>query len=65
MKQLDEFDHDAVRRLIVAEGWGQPLPEVRRMRLSARQQGVFWGLRIYVMVMTAVVGWAFLHGAIR
>lgn len=63
MKQLDEFDHDAVHRLIVAEGWDQPMAEVTRIRLSAWQQAVFWGLRIYVVVMTAVVAWAFLHGA--
>ena len=65
MKQLHEFDHDAVHRLITAEGWDQTLPEVKRIRLSTSQQVVFWGLRIYVVVMTGVVGWAFLHGAIR
>ncbi|OIQ89509.1 hypothetical protein GALL_285860 [mine drainage metagenome] len=63
MKQLHEFDHDAVHRLIVAEGWDQPLAAVTRVRLSARQQAVFWGLRVYVVVMTAVVVWAFVHGA--
>ena len=65
MKQLHEFDHDAVHRLIVDEGWDQTLPELKRVRLSTRQQLVFWGLRVYVVVMTAVVVWAFLHGAIR
>lgn len=65
MKQLRDFDHEAVHRLITDEGWDQPMPEVRRIRLSPRQQAVFWGLRVYVVVMTAIVVWAFLHGAIR
>lgn len=62
MKKLHEFDQAAVHRLIETEAWDQPLAEVSRIRLSVRQQAVFWGLRIYVMVMTAVVAWAFAHG---
>ncbi len=62
MKQLHEFDQTAIRRLIEVEGWNQPLPEVRRVRLTPAQQAVFWGLRTYVVVMAAVVVWAFLHG---
>ena len=63
MKQLHEFDPVVIRRLIENEGWEKPLPEVRRVQLTTRQQVVFWGLRLYVVVMTAVVVWAFLHGA--
>ena len=63
MKQLHEFDPVVIRRLIENEGWEQPLPEVRRVQLTTRQQVVFWGLRLYVVVMTTVVVWAFLHGA--
>jgi hypothetical protein len=63
MKQLRDFDHDDVHRLIADEGWDQPMREVTRVRLSPRQQVVFWGLRAYVLVMTAVVVWAFAHGA--
>ena len=63
MKQLREFDQVVIRRLIENEGWDKPLPEVRRVQLNGRQQAVFWGLRLYVVVMTAVVVWAFLHGA--
>ena len=63
MKQLHEFDPAAIRRLIESEGWEKPLADVRRVQLTHRQQVVFWGLRIYVAVMTAVVVWAFLHGA--
>ncbi len=65
MKHLRDFDHDAVHRLIADEGWDQPMAEVTRVRLSARQQAVFWGLRVYVVAMTAVVVWAFMHNAIR
>ncbi len=65
MKQLRDFDQDAVHRLLADEGWDQPVAEVARIRLSPRQQAVFWGLRVYVVVMTAIVVWAFLHGAIR
>ncbi len=63
MKQLHEFDPVVIRRLIENEGWEKPLADVRRVQLTARQQVVFWGLRLYVLVMTAVVVWAFLHGA--
>ena len=63
MKQLHEFDPVVIRRLIENEGWEKPLADVRRVQLTARQQVVFWGLRLYVVVMTAVVVWAFLHGA--
>ncbi|OIQ89836.1 hypothetical protein GALL_282660 [mine drainage metagenome] len=63
MKQLHEFDAEDVRRLVEDEGWHEPLPDVRRVQLTARQQAVFWGLRLYVVVMTVVVVWAFLHGA--
>ncbi|MBX9717020.1 MAG: hypothetical protein K2Y02_04960 [Burkholderiaceae bacterium] len=63
MKQLHEFDTEDVRRLVEDEGWHEPLPDVRRVQLTSRQQAVFWGLRLYVVVMTAVVVWAFLHGA--
>lgn len=62
MKQLHEFDPEVVRRLIEDEGWHEPLQEVRRVQLTRTQQTVFWGLRIYVVMMTAVVVWAFLHG---
>ncbi|WP_297911871.1 hypothetical protein [Thiomonas sp.] len=65
MKRLHEFDHDSVHRLISDEGWDRPMAEVTQVRLSASQQAVFWGLRAYVVVMTGVVVWAFVHGAIR
>lgn len=63
MKQLNEFDRSAVHRLIADEGWDRPMAEVTQIRLSPLQKSVFWGLRVYVVVMTTVVVWAFLHGA--
>ncbi|MHB8921556.1 MAG: hypothetical protein ACYC3A_03670 [Halothiobacillus sp.] len=63
MKQLHEFDPVDIRRLVEREGWQKPLTEVRRVQLTGRQKAVFWGLRLYVVVMTVVVVWAFLHGA--
>ncbi|MGC9162902.1 MAG: hypothetical protein ACP5F9_05070 [Thiomonas sp.] len=63
MKHLHEFDPADIRRLIEREGWEKPLPPVERVQLTPWQQAVFWGLRLYVVVMTAVVVWAFVHGA--
>ncbi len=63
MKALREFDREAINRLLKEEGWDHPLPEVRRVRLSGGQQALFWGLRLYVLVMVIVVVWAFVHGA--
>ena len=63
MKELRDFHAQEIRRLIEQERWDEPLAQVKRIRLSPDQQAVFWGLRVYVLVMTAVVVWAFLHGA--
>jgi hypothetical protein len=63
MKDLSDFHAQEIRRLIEQERWDEPLAPVKRSRLSPRQQTVFWGLRVYVLVMTVVVVWAFLHGA--
>ncbi len=63
MKELSDFHAEEIRRLIEQERWDKPLAQVQRTRLSPGQQAVFWGLRVYVLVMTVVVVWAFLHGA--
>jgi hypothetical protein len=63
MKDLGDFQAQDIRRLIVQERWDEPLAEVRRTRLTRAQQAVFWGLRVYVLIMTAVVVWGFLRGA--
>lgn len=63
MKQLQDFNPHAIRLLVEEEGWNEPLAEVHRIRLSTTQQAIFWGLRMYAVIMTVVVVWAFLHGA--
>ena len=45
--------------IALEENWLAPLPEVTRITLSPWQQAVFWGLRIYIVVMLAVMGLAF------
>ncbi len=61
MKELHDFDTQEIRRLIEQERWNEPLSEVRRVRFTPGQRIIFWGLRAYVIVMTVVVVWAFLH----
>lgn len=51
-----ETDLDAVAR---SEDWHVPPPEVSRVILRPWQQAVFWGLRIYVVVMLAVMAVGF------
>ncbi len=63
MKELHDFDAQDIRRLIEQERWNEPLSEVRRVRFTPGQQMIFWALRAYVIVMTVVVVWAFLHRA--
>ncbi len=63
MKELRDFQPQDIRRVIEQERWYEPLAQVSRTRLTPLQQAVFWGLRVYVVVMAAVVVWAFLHGA--
>lgn len=38
-----------------SEGWNVPPPEVARVALRPWQQVVFWGLRVYIVVMLAVL----------
>jgi hypothetical protein len=65
MKDLSDFQAHEIHRLLKEERWDEPLAQVKRTRLTPGQQIVFWGLRIYVLAMTVVVVWAFLHGAAR
>jgi hypothetical protein len=51
---------DAIAR---SEGWHVPPPEVTRTRLRPWQQAVFWGLRVYIVVMLAVMVVGFAHVA--
>jgi len=52
-----------IRAIIEREGWGLPLPPVKRLTsLSRWHQAAFWGLRVYVTAMLGVVAYAFFHG---
>lgn len=62
MKRSEEVDHTELARLLKEEGWDQALPEVPARPLKAWQQWVFWGLRLYIIVMLLIVVWAFSHG---
>ncbi|NNM56461.1 hypothetical protein [Acidocella sp.] len=46
-----------------SEGWLTPPPGVARVTLKPWQQAVFWGLRVYIVVMLVVMGIGFFHGA--
>lgn len=47
-----------------SEGWHEPPRDVTRIVLRPWQQAVFWGLRVYIVVMLAVliVGFAKVAG---
>lgn len=58
-------DADALQRIAQAEGWLQSLPEVRRATdLKPWQRALFWALRLYILVMTAIVVWVFASGKV-
>jgi hypothetical protein len=46
-----------------SEGWSTPPAEVTRIALRPWQQAVFWGLRIYILVMLIVMAFGFIHVA--
>ena len=45
------------------EGWLVPPAEVTRVALRPWQQAVFWGLRVYIVVMLTVLAIGFAHVA--
>lgn len=63
MKHNHHVDQVELVRLLREEGWDQVLPEVAPKTLKGWQQIVFWGLRLYIIVMLLIVIWAFSHGA--
>jgi len=62
MKDLDQYSSEELQTLLAEEGWNTPLPPVHRVQLAPWQQWVFWGLRLYVVVMCVIVLWAFTSG---
>jgi len=51
--------HSDIDAIAVREGWDVPPPEVTRIVLRPWQQAVFWGLRIYIVAMLAVMAVGF------
>ena len=62
MKHLDEYTPEQLQALLTEERWHDELPPVHRVQLTSGQQWVFWGLRIYVVIMCVIVLWAFTAG---
>jgi hypothetical protein len=48
-------DDSDLNAIVHSEGWHVPPPEVTRVALRPWQQAVFWGLRLYIVVMLAVM----------
>ncbi len=49
-------NHEAdFKSVALSEGWHELPREVTRIRLRPWQQAVFWGLRIYIVVMLVVM----------
>ena len=57
--QIDRFEDADLQALARREGWHVPPPEVTRVRLRPWQQAVFWGLRLYIVVMLGVMAVGF------
>jgi hypothetical protein len=49
--------------IVHSEGWLTPPAEVRRVALRPWQQVVFWGLRVYIVVMLVIMAIGFAHVA--
>ena len=52
----DEAEFNAIAH---SEGWLVPPAEVTRVALRPWQQAVFWGLRVYIVVMLVVMAIGF------
>ena len=59
---MNVYDKDKLATLAYEEGWLTPLADVHRVTFRPWQQIVFWGLRIYIVVMLVIMGWGFYHG---
>ena len=55
------YDKDRLAALAHEENWLAPLADVQRVTLRPWQQVVFWGLRVYIVIMLVVMGWGFCH----
>ncbi len=65
MANYDDDNTDAIAALAEAENWLTPPMQIERVMLRRWQQAVFWGLRIYIVIMLAIMGWGFYHNLSR
>ncbi|WP_298289206.1 hypothetical protein [Thiomonas sp.] len=64
-RHATEAESARLAQIAQQEGWLQPLPEVHRAtHLKPWQHALFWGLRLYIVVLTVIVAWAFTSGRV-
>ena len=56
-------DEEELKAVAHDEGWFVPPKEVTRVALRPWQQAVFWGLRVYIVLMLVVMAIGFAHVA--
>ena len=61
MQKLTDYSEFEIEGIIREEGWDRPPAPVKQVRLSGWFALAFWGLRVYVLAMLAVVSYAFFH----
>lgn len=61
MSFIDTDTEKALAALAQQEQWLTPPKEITRIVLRPWQQAVFWALRVYIVVMLAVMAWGFYH----
>jgi hypothetical protein len=62
MPQHDELPSDfALHEIAQSENWLVPPAEITPITLKPWQQTVFWGLRVYILVMLVVMVIGFIH----
>ena len=62
MPRHDPLPSDAaLHEIAQSENWLTPLAEVTTITLKPWQQTVFWGLRVYILVMLVVMVIGFIH----
>jgi hypothetical protein len=62
MPQRDPLPSDSeLYEIAQSEDWLTPSAEVTRVALKPWQQTVFWGLRVYILVMLVVIVFGFIR----
>ncbi|MDD2876644.1 MAG: hypothetical protein PHT60_07500 [Acidiphilium sp.] len=60
---MNRNDDDEINSIAHSEGWLTPPATVTRITLRPWQQAVFWGLRVYIVIMLLIMGYGFAHVA--